>query len=510
MLLAGGNFALAQPTAPESASLALPAFLPSYYAPALTIEGEKLEFVAYLTKDGTDQYLYGSLKSKVGLVISNAACSSSACETVFNNSLQVANQLATKKAGRFTEITATEFGTAWPGDGGLIIAYAFRLPNTIAFWEFTVPNEGLLTANYIQTLHQLANRQRYEQASALGDVELGRWDVSLRQLAEELQNDGKSADAATVLKAIVATSPTDYTAQVKFAELTTDSAASHESAKVAFENAESGELVSKSAAILKVTDPTKQQLPAVAKGEKGLQVVLIALDNCDVHVLTDAAKVYAGITKIPTKVVRFAEPLQFGDPDRIANQRVIQQFIAQHSGGSVDFKGWTLVRYISELIASAVKSDAVTQFNVKSLLSNLNNETGQYSAETYLDRLSMALVGYRSGDPHTIYVGVTNRNISLGEANYVFGAGDKSPRGYTALVSYHMMEAKYSGAPYEAHKRLVERLAKQLVPATLGALEIPRPADPNDPASYADGIERMDQKSLTLSSATQAAIDRLR
>jgi hypothetical protein len=67
-----------------------------------------------------------------------------------------------------------------------------------------------------------------------------------------------------------------------------------------------------------------------------------------------------------------------------------------------------------------------------------------------------------------------------------------------------------TGEPFESRKRAAQRLAKELVPAALKQLEIARPADPSDPYSYADGLQRLDEKSLTLSTSTREALDRFR
>jgi hypothetical protein len=72
------------------------------------------------------------------------------------------------------------------------------------------------------------------------------------------------------------------------------------------------------------------------------------------------------------------------------------------------------------------------------------------------------------------------------------------------------MMANMTGERYQSRKRLAERLAKQLVPPTLSTLGVPRPPDPTDPYSYADSVERVDQKSLTLSGPTRDALDKLR
>jgi len=49
-----------------------------------------------------------------------------------------------------------------------------------------------------------------------------------------------------------------------------------------------------------------------------------------------------------------------------------------------------------------------------------------------------------------------------------------------------------------------------LVPASLQQLGIARPTDPTDPYSYSSGVDRLAQKTLTLSPATREALERFR
>ena len=72
------------------------------------------------------------------------------------------------------------------------------------------------------------------------------------------------------------------------------------------------------------------------------------------------------------------------------------------------------------------------------------------------------------------------------------------------------MTAATLGEPYESRKRLVKRLTKEMVPASLKQLGIPRPSDPTDPYSYSNGVQRMDEKTLTLSEPTRRALDTFR
>jgi hypothetical protein len=53
-------------------------------------------------------------------------------------------------------------------------------------------------------------------------------------------------------------------------------------------------------------------------------------------------------------------------------------------------------------------------------------------------------------------------------------------------------------------------MAKELVPASLKQLRIPRSTDPTCPYSYSSGVERLDQKTLTLSDEVKQALNKLR
>jgi hypothetical protein len=105
-----------------------------------------------------------------------------------------------------------------------------------------------------------------------------------------------------------------------------------------------------------------------------------------------------------------------------------------------------------------------------------------------------------------MYVGVTGANIYAGDTNYLFSQYT-APNGTGAsILSYAMMTAATLNEQYESRKRLAERLAKELVPASLKSLGIPRPADPTDPYSYSDGVVRLEQKTLMLSEPTREAL----
>jgi hypothetical protein len=78
------------------------------------------------------------------------------------------------------------------------------------------------------------------------------------------------------------------------------------------------------------------------------------------------------------------------------------------------------------------------------------------------------------------------------------------------ILSYAMMLGRAVEGGVPSRPRLVERLAKEMVPASLAQLGIPRPADPTDPYSEANSVSRLAEKTLTLSARTRAAVEAAR
>lgn len=491
----------------------LPTFLPAYYSALFKIGDTWLLADGHQTKDDIDQYSYISPDHANRLIVGSLPCAPSICETVFKNFLSVSNQQATRSSGNFIAVTPFEYRVRLKGGAGDDFLYVSRLSSSILIWNYGGQFDASASdaiSRYFDNVHAQINRERYDQALAGGNVELGRWNTPLREHAEQLLKDGRKPEALAVLANIVATAPTDYHSQLMLAANTSDVSVAQNSARVVRENAESQELITRSARLLGETDPASISPPFLGTGERGLQVILLPLGPCDLGLLAEVSNIYTGITKIPVKVMRFKESWQFGLPDRIPNRRQIQQFIAQIKGSRPDFAGWTLDRYRTELVAASNSSDALTRFSVQKLIGALGPTAGQHTVDPYLEKLGDIVAKYRSDDLRTMYVGVTEANIASGDANYVFSTMVDRPDGSVSILSYHMMLAKTLDADYESRRRLTERIAKELVPATLNALRIPRPADPSDPFSYSSGVERLDQKTLHLSKPTEVALEKFR
>lgn len=123
--------------------------------------------------------------------------------------------------------------------------------------------------------------------------------------------------------------------------------------------------------------------------------------------------------------------------------------------------------------------------------------------------LSQTIAPYFSKDPNTMVVGITELDIYSGETNFVFsvyGGLKDSPVG---ILSYAKMRAKLTGEN-QSRKRLTERVAKELVPASLKKLGIPRSMDPSCPYSYSSGLQRLKEKTLNLSEPVKKEIEKIK
>lgn len=172
--------------------------------------------------------------------------------------------------------------------------------------------------------------------------------------------------------------------------------------------------------------------------------------------------------------------------------------------------GWTSKRYTDELSKAVAKDDALTKFQVASFAKDMAAKPGQYLAGAPVLKLFQLIQTLRIGNRRTMYIGVTEADIYTGEVNFNFTSGWRQGGLAVAITSYARMKASSTNEQYESRKRLIERLAKELVPAALQQLGIPRPVDPADPYSYSDSTERLSQKTLSLSPPTRAALDKFR
>lgn len=167
-------------------------------------------------------------------------------------------------------------------------------------------------------------------------------------------------------------------------------------------------------------------------------------------------------------------------------------------------------QYLEELRGALAAEDPLSRYYGEQLITEVLEDSGQYFVDPYLENLCKILTSYRSNDKRTMYVGVTEANIYSGDNNFLFSQGRVKGESRASIMSYHMMLAETLKEDYELRRRLVERMAKEMAPASLKQLGIPRSTDPRCRYSYSSGVSRLDEKSLTLSGPVKEAISALK
>jgi predicted Zn-dependent protease len=377
----------------------------------------------------------------------------------------------------------------------------FAHESSIQIWDITGGVPGL---EFFKTIRPLVNRQRYEEAHAVGNVSMGHWADQIHDYATWLLASEEKKKAVAVLKNHLKTTSFDYEAHVDFFEATDDASSASNSAWVVYRNAIDYELIEKAAAFLGKPLPAISNVPVLSRGEKGLQLILVPLPPCNMRVLADAASIFEEITDVPTKVCRLGLDWEWHVPNRVHRERDIQKMLVKIHEGPMDFEGWDKGRYIGELERLGDTSDYVLKYYMKKWVEMVEEEPGQYRVDPYLLRLNMLLAQVRSDDSRTMYVGVTEVNIYSGDNEYVFSQGYAGKNSGVGLMSYYMMQGVRS------RSQLAERIGKELVPAALKQLEIERSVDPSCPYSYANGVGRLDEKTKNLAEPVKQALSRVK
>jgi predicted Zn-dependent protease/tetratricopeptide (TPR) repeat protein len=108
-----------------------------------------------------------------------------------------------------------------------------------------------------------------------------------------------------------------------------------------------------------------------------------------------------------------------------------------------------------------------------------------------LDQLPPRLIDHLqpwSEDSWMVYIFVTNRDITYGTSNYVFGVSWEN----FGVVSYHRMGDGLAAS----QDLLLPRLLKQLVSTAYQCLGLPRSSNPADVTSYVRSLAELDRKQI--------------
>lgn len=490
--------------------LRLPSFLPAYYGPVFDHETSPLAFVSEHETNGVTECRY-SIGSNEILTIESIRGDDPARRARFNNALAHLDQIITTNKGAFVKITETEFCAEVVLTNLTQDVLAFVLPHSVTFWIHSLApgTAGRFEPGFHDILG-LVNRQRYEEALKDGNVAMGQWQSRIRNYAEQLLKTDNKAEALIVLNNLLTTAPFDYQAHLELMESTPDLTVATNSAEVVLKRAEDSEEISKAARFLGIEAPTLEKLTVLSTNDTGFEVILIPIPPCNPWLLDEVARTYEGITDVPVKIRRLEQDWVWRSPDRVARQRDIESNLIRLAETNIVFTGWDNERYLNALAKAVKSSDALSRYWMNDLISQAKSEPGQYLVNPYLDVLCRLLQPHRSKDTRTMYVAITEANIYSGDDNYVFSLGRIDAGEHASLMSYYMMQGKTLHQGFDSRQRLTERIAKELVPASLKQLGIPRSTDPTCPYSYSSGLERLDQKNLTLSDGVKQALIKLK
>lgn len=498
------------PTDGQATEFQLPPFLPAYYAPAFQIDGARIYPIDSRERNGVEECVYATENRRFSISVGRMRCDRTRCLDVFNNLQGHLSKEAESKEVTILELTGSELAGRIREQGTETYLFAYILPGSTVIWTYSsIGKECPQMTAMFKTILSFANRQRYEQAFP-DNIEMGHWGPQIHEYARQLTEEGKKREALQVLRRLIATSPFDFNAHIDLTEMTDDAKEAKNSAGIVLKNSEDPALISKAAKRLGVQEPKMESLPFISSKEKGLQVILVPLLPCNVKFLQEAAAVYKQITKIPVKIRRLRNDWSLRPPERIFRQRDVQSFLVQAAKRPGDFRGWDKDRYVKALQETADSQDPISSYYIRALIDDIKKKPGQHEVDPYLDWFCEEIKTYRSADPRTMYVGVTEVNIFSGDGNFVFSVHKNTPGMQASILSYSMMLAKTLYEKDESRPRLVERIAKELVPASLKTLGIPRSTDPKCPYSYSSGVDRLDQKGLVLSEQVKKEIKKLR
>ncbi len=385
----------------------------------------------------------------------------------------------------------------------------YGTPEGAYLWKYKVPNT--FEANYdkyIATITSMAREHQYDVALKYGNVVMGRWGGPVHEFAKLLANRN-DARAKTVYKNLLQTSPSNYDAQIEYTSRIKNKEEARQSAKIVQRDAEEENLLNASAKILNIDIPSISSYPLLNAKDKGLKVILIPLPPCNPWLLSEIARTYEKITTIPVVIRRLPVNWTVPEPLRSAYRPYLEKIASNIWKTKSDFSDWPLSKLKEEIMKKAKEEGPQAVTAINQIFKKLEEVGYQWDADPIMGWLSQTIAPYFSKDPNTMVVGITELDIYSGETNFVFSVYGGLKDSPVSILSYAKMRAKLTGEN-QYRKRLTERAAKELVPASLKKLGIPRSIDPSCPYSYSSGLQRLKEKTLNLSEPVKKEIEKIK
>jgi predicted Zn-dependent protease len=494
-------------TLPAAYGAQVPSFLPTYYSPLF----DELIFVKKARNNNVEQFVYTTIDQSLALSVEYIEGDRPNTEAMINNIAFYLNDELKSKEGEFKVVTQKEIYAYVKEEQFDKFIIGLVVPGAVQIWTYTTTKDNVIKIDRtIKLIKSISNRQRYNSALSTGNVSMGFWGPEIYEYTKELFKSGNKEEGMEVLRNLLSTSSFNYNAHVDNFQNSDEKEEAKNSASIVLKNAEDRNLINKAAKYLGIEIKSLETIPVLDRNETGLQLILIPLPPCNPWLLEESAKTYEKITGVPVKIRRMKEDWKWKKPDRIFGQRTAQRILIRSRKENIDFSGWNKERYITELMKVSESEEPLSKYHLKEFVIKIEKEPGQYLIDPYLSAFSRLLKRYRSIDDRTMYIGITEANIYSGDNNYVFSTGYTGGSSKASVLSYHMMLAKTLSEEYQSRQRLTERIAKEMVPASLKQLGIPRSTDPTCPYSYSSGVERLDQKTTILSEPVKKALRKIK
>jgi predicted Zn-dependent protease len=484
----------------------LPEGMPEYFELILENKDKKFVLLKKEMEDSWHHHLYLSRNSGETISIEKFLATRTQAPSLWHNLTLHLSEKIKKDNGIFLELNENCLEAEMHKEKFNVKYYGFILPDSIVLFTYTLKDDTNpdLCSNF-NLLEGLINRWRYEEAVKSGNVAMGQWGFAVHRYAlNTLKTDKQKA--AEIYKNLLETSPFFYEAHLEFASLN-----DHENAKknykIIVSNSENETIVNEALKALKVEWNPLSSHPILGSEETPYHLVLIPLEPCNPHILSDAAEKFKLITGIPVSIQRLKEKWEPGEPQRFFNRLSIEQFLASKLDVKVNLSEWEKEDFLEKLDELSQKEDPISKYYTTLAIKYINENKGQYDATKLILNLHEAVNKIDPKDNKTLYVGITETDLFSKENNFIFSYHINWQGTQLSLLSYNRMLAKNTGEAFESKDRLTERIAKELVPASLKSLGIPRSKNPACPYSYSSGVERLDQKTMKLSEHVAEALE---
>ena len=294
------------------AAALLPDFLPDYFSPAFYVNGVDLKHDSHSLSDGVHRWSYAVPDDSAGLVLEWIPSEGRRNKAVFNNVLNYLANLGSGGKGYFNDLGEYSSYIFINDNSYMRHYYIYRLPGGVRIWTYSFSLAAEMPKDHYDLISQLENRNRFDKALKIGNVEMGRWSDEFYSYAQSLLKRGKKDEAVLILQEIIATSPHHYEAHLAYAKNTHDKAAAANSALTIAANAEDEGLISEAESILSNSHRRAEDLPLLNKGEVGLQLILVPLPPCRIQILNEAAEIYQKMMGIPVKRAPYQRTVGMG------------------------------------------------------------------------------------------------------------------------------------------------------------------------------------------------------